>query len=207
MGVVTLLNFRTEIISAMSGRVTEAADVAKMNRWVNAGYLEVTGAIDFAELDAVFNVATVDGTVEYAGPTDAAGWRSVFDETNDLLLERVSLEQLYRRERSIKNIPDFWSRRGDTLILSPTPNAVINERLLYKKNAAILDDDADLTAISGTWDHAIYLLAMSSAHLSFSEENRATFWRNLAVAYIQSRFTEGDLISGRFVAPAPAQGQ
>lgn len=200
MGVVTLLNFRTDVISALAGRVKEADDAVQMNRWINAGYLEVTGAVDFPELDDVFNVATSSGVNEYAGPTDSAGWIGVYDESNDTLLERVTLNQLYRRDRSTNDTPEFWTRRGDTLILSPTPDAVINERILHKITPALLDDDSDKTAIPGTWDQAIYMLAVSNGHLSFAEENRATFWRNNAVAYIQSRFTEGNVIASRFAA-------
>jgi len=200
MGVITLLNFRTDVIAALQERATEIDDSAQINRWINAAYLDVTGAVDFPELDDVFNIATVDGTSEYAGPLDSAGWLSVFDESNDDLLERVSLSQLFRRDRSTKGTPEFWSRRGDTLILSPTPDAVINERILHKITPAILNDDADKTVLPGTWDQVIYLLAVSNGHLRFAEENRATFWRNNAVAYIQSRFTEGNVIAARFAA-------
>lgn len=200
MGVTTLLNFRTDVIAALASRITELDNSAQINRWINAGYMEVTGAVDFPELDDVFNVATSSGVDEYAGPTDSAGWVGVYDESNDTLLERVTLSQLYRRDRSTNDTPEFWSRKGDTLILSPKPDTVINERIIHKKTPALLDDDADLTSIPGTWDQAIYLLAVSNGHLSFAEENRATFWRNLAVAYIQSRFTEGNVIAARFAA-------
>lgn len=204
-GIRTLINIRTDVITAINNRLVEGTDDDRLNQFINAAYFEIAGGIDFPELDEVFDISTVASTIEYAGPTDSFGWKFIYDETNDSLLERVSAEQLFRRARTTDATPEFWTRRGEKIIFSPTPDAVIAEKLYYKKIPSALSADGDKTTIPPTWDHGIYLLAVANAHLSFAEENRATFWRNLAVAYIQSRVTEGDLKSGQFTV-LPPQG-
>lgn len=193
-GTKDLATFRSDLDSQLGNR---GFGNTLFDQWVNESYLELTGGIRFPELLASFTVATVSGTVSYAGPTDSIGWEVVYDETNDQVLERIDRHDFYRQLRTVNNTPEFWMRDQDRLFLSPTPDAVISERILHIKQPTLLAASTAKTVIPAHWDYAIELLALSRGHAHAVEEDRSAHTRNLAINYIQSRMTEKDFMFGQ----------
>lgn len=201
-GTKDLSVFRSDLDSQLGNR---GFGNTLFDQWVNESYLEITGGIRFPELLASFTVATVASTVSYAGPTDSVGWEVVYDETNDTVLERIDRHDFYRQLRSVDATPELWMRDQDQLFLSPTPDAVISERILHVKQPTLLAAATDKTVIPAHWDYAIELLALSRGHAHAVEEDRSAHTRNLAINYIQSRLTEKDFMFGQF-EPVTVQG-
>lgn len=202
-GIKTLGIFRSDIESQLGGR---GFGNTLVDQWVNSAYLELTGAVKFPELMDSFTVATVDGTVSYAGPTNSIGWEAVYDDTNNKVLERIDRHDFYRQLRTVKGTPEFWMRDQDQMFLLPTPDAIISERILHIKQPTLLSAAGHVTVIPAHWDYAIELLAVSRGLAHAVEEDRSAHWRNLAINYIQSRLTETDLIAGPFRPVSTAQG-
>lgn len=202
MGIMTLADLRTDVESALGAR---GFTDPQLDRWINAAYYAIAGGVDLKEMDASFAVTGIVGTFSYTGPTDSIAWLLVFDSTNDEVLERIDLNDFYRRARSTNAQSRYWSRQGDNLLLDPPPDATDAFSLIYKKSPTVLSGVGDVTLLPAMWDQAIFLLSVAYGQLTVGEENRATFWNNQAAAYIGSRITENNAISGRFDATQAAR--
>jgi len=200
MGILTLAEYRTDIEAALGSR---AYGTILTDQWTNSAYYEVSGVMEHPEMFNTFSVPTVASTSSYAGPTNSIGWRFVEDVDNDTVLEFIALEDFYRRSRVTEGVPDKWTRTIDTLVLHPTPNAIINLKIHYTLEPTALSSSGHKTILPAMWDHAVFLLAVERGHLHAHEENRAALWRNNAVTYIQGLMTQRMIATSQFDLAVP----
>jgi hypothetical protein len=186
MGVMTLADFRSELNDVVGDRAVVAA--ARVNRWINFGYLDVTGAVEFAELEELPTVNTAIGTESYAVPADARAVLGVM--TPDKMLGWMPKHEWMRIRNSTTGAPIRWTRLGNQLKISPIPSSVMTLTLLIKKEAAALALDTDVTVLPDTWDLAIHYLSVSHAWYALKELASGTAWLNRAISYIQTRAIE-----------------
>lgn len=188
MGYMALSDFRTEVQSALGNR--DFSD-ARLDRWINFGYLDLVGAIDFEELISTTPLNTQIGLTSYTIPVDDVRLiQLIQDNTNQNLLQFINKAEFYRLDLVTQGTPIKWTRVGDLISLNPTPSAIVQLTIVYARDADRLINVGDVTVLPDTWDAAVVLLATYHGLLAIGQEQRATQWFARAVNYIQSRVTQ-----------------
>lgn len=190
MGALDLSDFRGELDLIFGDRsITNEETI--FNRWINFGYLEITGALDFEELEEHDDTITTSASDdEYGAPTDALAIKLIKDLTNDQTLEWVSKPDLFRRPVGGEGEPLYWTRHKGDIYLRPTPDGAYNLRIFYKKSPTLLSGNGDQTVLQDMWDQAIVYFSASHGFMMLGEEQRGVAWYNRGVRYSQSRMTE-----------------
>lgn len=205
MGMMQLSEFREELIAVLGTRID--IDAPRVDRWVNFGYLDVTGSVEFEELeeerDYVVN-ATEDSTVLEADVRSVLGVRSSLG----MLQWMPRYEWL--RMKGISGVALKWTRVGSAIKVSPASTTGITLNAIVKTESARLTDDTDTSVIPQTWDMAIHYMAVSHAFFAVDETSNGVVWFNRAVAYMKTRANdEGrkmvDPAIGGLAPPSPAR--
>lgn len=208
MGVLTLLQIRTEVDSSM-GNKTNVLD-PRLDTWINLAYNEIASAIDFVELDDEFDIVTVVGTSEYAGPTNPLAVNLLRDENNERLLTWIPKNEYFRLNRSTNGTVMRWTRRGSQILVWPPPDAIVTLRAQYKRTPPSLATDGDVTILPSFIDNALIFLGTAYGLLATGEDRRAITWVNRAAQYLGTRITDQDfsfLLGGLAKSqPTPSEG-
>ncbi len=191
MGVLTLLELRTEVDSSM-GNKTDIPD-PRVDTWINLAYIDVASGIDFSELDGELVIPTVVGQNNYVGPVDPLVVDLVRDDTNDNLLTWVPKNEYFRLNRSINGPVKRWTRSAAEILVFPPPDAIVSLTAFFKVTPALLGADGDVTILPSFVDNALILLAPAYGLLATGEDQRAIVWLNRAINFLQSRLTNQDL--------------
>ena len=192
MGYMTLANFRTDVQSALGSK--GIAD-GRLDRWINFGYHDLAGSVDFETLESETTTATVASTQTIAVPTGAEIIKLVKDTTNDSLLGWVPKTELFRRSITPTAVPEVWSRHGDLIYFAPVPNAIINMFIVHKNPPTRLTASGNTSTFPDIWDPAVFLLSVHHGLLALGEDQRSASWLGRAISYIGSRITEVDMHS------------
>lgn len=187
MGFMTLADFRTDLQSSMGDR---NIDSDRLDRWVNFGYIDISGAIEFEALEATTSRTTVATDSDVLVPDDLMIVKAVRDNTNDRLLGWIHKNEYFRRSAAVGGKPTHWTRHGNSILLHPVPAGAYQLDIIYQTFPSLLLGDADTTILPNMWDIAIHQLSVYHGLQSVGEEQRASLWYNRAVNYIQSRMTE-----------------
>lgn len=191
MGVLTLLEIRTEVDSVMGNRTS--VDDPRIDTWINLAYIDIASGIDFPELDGELVIPTVIGQNNYIGPVNPLVVDLVRDDTNDNLLTWVPKNEYFRLNRSTNGPVKRWTRSAAEILLFPPPSVVVNLTAFFKVTPVILVLDGDVTILPGYVDNALILLAPAYGLLATGEDERAIVWLNRAINFLQSRLTNQDL--------------
>lgn len=194
MGFMTLDNFRTDLQSALGDRgiVNE-----RLDRWINFGYLDICGSIDFEVLDEEDTTQSISTGANTANvPAGALIVKLVKDTTNDNLLGWIPKPEFHRLSASATGAPTKWTRHKNQIFVHPKPTATTAIRIIYKKPPTRLINATDVTVLPDVWDAAVFMLAVSYGMLALGEEQRAGVWLQRVVHYIQTRMTEERMHSG-----------
>ncbi len=192
MGFMTLTDFRNDLQSALG----EAGhDNDKLDRWINAGLLMLTGAMDFEVYDGDVTIPTVTATASITAPVDAMVIKAVKDVTTDYLLRWIKKVEYHRLETNLTGTPKKWTRHADKILLHPVPSSVVSLKVIYKKSPARLTAATDKTQIDTMWDPAIHMLSVYMGWLAVGQNARARDWLENATNYINSRLTESGMES------------
>lgn len=191
MGVLTLLQIRTELDSTMGSRTN--VDDPRRDVWINLAYTDIASGIDFTELDDDLAIPTVAGQNNYTGPVNPLIVQLVRDEDNDNLLTWIPNSEYFRLDRSVATgSPLRWTRRGNEILIFPNPGGVINLLAFFKQTPPTLVADGDVTVLPPYVDNGILLLGIAYGLLAVGEDARAITWANRAIAYLGSRLTGQD---------------
>ena len=191
MGVLTLLQIRTELDSSMGTRSN--VDDPRRDVWINLAYTDIASGIDFTELDDEFAIVTVQGQHNYIGPPNPLVVQMVRDEDNDNLLTWIPNSEYFRLDRTVTQAePARWTRRAGEILIFPDPDSVINLLAFFKITPPVLVDDGDITVLPAYVDNGILLLGIAYGLLAVGEDQRATVWANRAITYLGSRLTGQD---------------
>ena len=190
MGYMTLDDFRTDLQSALGDRGFENP---RLDRWINHGYLDLAGSVDFEVLNTDASIDTVAATQTIDTPSGAMIVQLVRDQDNDNLLGWVPKVEFFRRSASVSGKPTHWTRHGDLIYLYPIPDDAYEMWVPYKAAPELLAATLDVSVLPDIWDLAIFYLSAHHALVALGDEQRAASWFSRAVLYIQSRMTETDL--------------
>jgi len=190
MGAIALSTYRSDLQSALGDR---GLDNTRLDSWINQGYYDLAGAVDFEVMDTNSTVATVSSVQTITTPTNALIVKFLKDTTSDNLLGWLPKMELFRRAITPTAQPKYWTRHAASIYLSPVPDAAYNMFIVYKKPPTKLTAVGDVSTFADTWDTAVFQLAVHHALLALGEEQRAVAWLQRAILYIQSRMTETDL--------------
>ena len=189
MGAWALSDFRDELAAVFSSRgITNP----QYTRWINLAKREVESAIQFEALQSAQYFSTVADQRAYAMPTDFLSIISILDRTSNQALIRTDIENIELRRYRSTGAPKFWARRGNELLLSPTPDSVYEIEALLNVESAELSADADVTSIPNYWDNAIFLLAAHYGWLILGEIEMAEKWMERYLNYMRSRLQDSD---------------
>jgi hypothetical protein len=187
MGFMTLENFRDDLESAMGDR---GIGELRLARWVNFGYIDISGAIEFEMLETTSQFTTSNGNRSIPVPSNVMIVKGVRDRSNDRLLGWIQKNEYFRRSSLSTGQPTQWSRHGNEILLYPVPDGGYSIDVMYQTFPTLLINDSDTTILPNMWDVAVHQLSVYYGLQTVGEEQRASLWYNRAVNYIQSRMTE-----------------
>ncbi len=192
MGLLTLANFRTDLQSALGDRgITDG----RLDRWINFGYLDLAGAVEFEILANDESIATTGSTQTITAPTNTLIIQFIKDTTSDNLLGWIPKQEMFRRAITPTDTPLNWTRHKTLIYLHPVPDGIFNLMVATMEPPAALSSASGVSLFPDTWDPAIFMLSVHHALLALGEEQRSSAWLARGITYIQSRITEQDLQS------------
>jgi len=117
----------------------------------------------FPELEVEDTLKSTVAGDPYVGiPTGTLIVREIWDRTNDRTLENISWKKYRsytgRANANARGQPTEWTRRGFYIYLHPTPAAVYNMTIDYRKKITSNISGSVTTAIGGEWDDPIVQL-------------------------------------------------
>jgi len=193
MGVMTLADFRTDLQSALGERGFASA---RLDRWINFGYVDLTGAVAFEVLANDEGIATVDSQNYITAPTNTLVITNVRDSTNDILLGWIPKSEYLRRPQTGTGEPTHWTRHAGKILLHPVPDGAYTLDVYTIEPPAVMSIGTAVSVLPDTWDPAIFQLAVHHALLALGDEQRSAAWLSRAITYIGSRLTEADFAQG-----------
>lgn len=190
MGIVTFGEFRADVDSALGSK---GFSLSTLGRWVNYGYLDLAGSVDFEATDTDQTINTTSGVSFVTVPAEATAVKLVKNSSADVLLEWLPKAEFFRRLSVTTGPPTHWTRHGSRIYLHPRPNGVIPLFVVFKRPPAPLVNSSDVTVFPSVWDPAVFMLATHHGMLATGDEVRASAWLARAMNYISSRITESDV--------------
>jgi len=158
--------------------------------------MDLTGALDFDELNDIYDLALTPGENAYDVPEGTRMVKAVIDDYEDRLLDYVDPTEFFRLNRAQEGDPIRWTRYANQIFLHPTPDGDPEYIIMRKMDPAPLVLDGDTTPLSATWDAAVLMLAVYHGMLAIAEnEQRANSWMIRAVTYIQTRATQAEMFT------------
>lgn len=126
--------------------------------WLNYAYFELLCAprFSFYELDAVATIPTVANTQSYNLVSAAPDFwfiMNIRDNTNQRIVQRRYIKDV-DRVYATTGQPVHYARFQNTIVLDPTPDAVYQLLLRYRKRPALLGA-SDSLAIQIEWDEIL----------------------------------------------------
>jgi hypothetical protein len=156
--------------------------------WVNRAYIQLTTQdrfwglrrnFYFPQLETSSTATTVDGTAYVSVPTDALIIRDVYDETNNVHLDKIShheyVDYTDRATSTSEGKPTEWVRSGSYIYLHPTPDSAYTVRIYYRKIPTVLALNTDTTVIGAEWDMPIITLAAYHGKLWTNDYEKAKY--------------------------------
>lgn len=184
MGFVTYQQFQDEVTAVVGARSDMVTN--RIGKWVNFAYLDVTGAIEFEELEVLEPIIIgADGSGNLS-----ARARAITALSGPIGLLQWIPKHEFLRVQGQTGTPNRWTRIGNAIRVIPSPNADTSFTGMVRIDPPDLSAPGDVTVLPNTWDVAIQYLAISHCFYAVGEDNRAVGWFNRAVAYIQTRAKE-----------------
>jgi len=179
----------TAILKLRLGQRTQYDDIGGINYHgvlINQAYKQLTSAHRLPLVEKSFyfpqmhvvspSIPTVDGQAYVNAPSDTLRVRHVFDKTTPHKLDWMSIpwyvSQDTRADTTAEGAPLKWSRDGNRIYIFPTPDAVYDLEVWYRRVAADLSA-SQTTLIGAEWDGAIIALAAYKGHIWLGEYDRA----------------------------------
>lgn len=208
MGLMTLERLEARLQKILGNR---GLDELVLRDYIQLGYTEVVGHLEFESEKVCAHFLTVDGTSEYSLPEGLLGVISVTrlgnNEARDFRLRRSDLRNFAAMQRSTatevrRGAPEIWARRRGAFLLWPTPDAEYRVDVYYYQEMPLLEAAEDTTIIPGSFDWSIICFA---AYIGFSEHGEdatADQWYQKGIIHMRSRKTDADYEQGTEALPA-----
>lgn len=190
MGYMTLADFRTDVQSTLGSR---GLANATLDRYINFGYLDVTGAMNFEILNSENSLSTTINQQYVDAPSNLISIKMIRNVNSGKPLIWIPLEELFRRPSVPTAQMDSWHLFGSRVYLRPTPNAVYSLNAFCKKSPTRLTAVGDVSVLPHEFDTAILMLANYYGFLLTNQESRAAYWLGLAINNLQSKIVPSDV--------------
>ena len=174
MGTLTYTQMKDRLRFMHGMRLDFSSPIDYYGQWISTSYLTLTTAnrlysiqrnFYFPELETDTSASPYTPTVAHQAyvsvPSDCLIIRQIHNLTSDALLTATTW-YLYMKatgRASTYAKPTQWIRRGTKIFLLPTPDAVYNLNVSYRKRPDALSDASDTTEIGAEWDEPIIKLA------------------------------------------------
>lgn len=149
-----------QIASAVGTRVgdTSSSFSTTIKGYINQRYERIYKRFNWPTINPSYSFSTVVGTNDYDLPTDFKNELYVFDGTNLIDIDNISLQELERNYSSALNdsgnpihyaVYDYMSTDDEPLVskkirLYPNPSAVITVKIPYQMKPVALVESAEL---------------------------------------------------------------
>ena len=210
MGVMTLLDFQTDLISSLQRTPTNP----QLTRWINQALKEFGYAFRFHELESLTTFLTVQGKNTYVigsgqdiNVSDLRYIEELRKTAPGITASNPRIGRILPETRSayLKGVGDtaattlqgeplWYHKFGATVYLRPIPDATVTTiELDYYKTITSFVNPTDVSPLHEDWDEAIFLGALYRGFRSFGEYDRWLNIRNEFLTIIRSRQTEFEL--------------
>lgn len=193
MGLMTLARFQAHITANPAIQGLTGIDLELVRDWVNMGYFELIGAVEFDALKKCASLTTVQDVRSYKLPTRFIDLIGLQDRSSGTFITKTNLRNLQRLSSNETGYPRFWTRKEDALVLWPLPDDEYDMFVYYVAEPLPLTASTDVTILSSTWDKAILLFALESALRENNQFDAADKVFTRVMANIKSRIKDGEL--------------
>ncbi len=186
----TLLTMRTELALRLGGREDIAA--GRIDRWINAAYLEIADSLKLPALDASF-VFSIDGDDVVLLPAILQEVKHVSivegltpSPGADKQLEFMSVDS-YRKAPAEEGWPSYYTfqQRVMAFYASPTGLGTLTVDAVVLPNK--LEADTDSSILGMSWDEALMTLALSKCHTGLQEYDEGAQLYNVYLSMVRSK--------------------
>lgn len=190
-----LSDIRTETLN--HGFDTGLFSSSRLNQYINDGYLLACARVNWYGEEASNDFSTVNGTINYAWPTDVGRIRHVYDTSRDVRLLPVSLREIDNSGLPGSGPPQYYALDGSNFHIWPTPDGVYPIEVRYWKQPALLSNDDDEPIIPAKWHHLLWRYACAQCYaseddLGMSAQWEASFEKYLAEFAADVKFPDTD---------------
>jgi len=208
MGDYTYADFKERLTRELWQRDDISALVGP---WINAAYmdlgtrnrfweLKIPINFEFPELNVTASTTTADGTPYVNRPAELLHLYTVFDNTNNRKLDKMSPREYFsktdRSTTAAEGQPTNWTRYGTYLYLWPTPAAAYSLSIYYRRRPAMLSAETDKTVLGAEWDEPTLKLAVIQSLMRLKQYENAMAERADWLAKVQDLigiYTKEDL--------------
>lgn len=180
---------KSEVISRLGNRT----DIdARVERWINQAFFELllNPRFSFFELDLSATFVTANGTGTYSLATIAPDMWFILDITdtdNSRHLSRSHFQVLDRITGTSGQVTRYY-RFGMDVIFDPTPDAIYNMRLRYRKRPADVSSTNNTFEGLGTeWEEPIATLSTIKGFEALDQRAKAQELRTLLETIMPTR--------------------
>lgn len=180
----TRLSMRDEVVYIIGNRTELNTDADK---WVQRAYHHITQAIELPEAAAVATIAMIIGTRAYELPSDYFSVYSVRNDTTNKRMFQVENGKYDALSTVTSTSPDRYTIFVKTINVHPTPNAIDDVQVRYRKIFADLATDNTAHVLPDIWDEAIVILASAYGFDHLNEIERARHYKGQARSFIREQ--------------------
>jgi len=163
----------------------------RLDDWINDGLMDVTGAVEFQELECMTTSQTTPGEDSVALPNDLYAIKNIKIDGEGRIL-RVTTSEWFthsHEDPDSEGVPEIWARDRNTLRLFPIPGDVYDLRLHYQREHSSLSVETERTEMGATWDRGVILAAAHHASMDLGEVARANDFLSRLSSYASSRIS------------------
>lgn len=180
----TRLSMRDEVVYIIGNRTELNADADK---WVQRAYHHITQAVELPEAAAVATVPMIIGTRAYALPTNYFSVYSVRNVTTNKRMFQVEQGRYDALSTVTSAPPDRYAIFFQTINVHPTPDAIDDVQVRYRKVFTDLTTDATAHALPDVWDEAIIMLASAYGFDHLNEIERSRHYKGQTRSFIRAQ--------------------
>jgi hypothetical protein len=170
----TLLDLTNNVLAYGFSSARYLDDV---QRWINEAQVVVARQINLPTETTSVDITTTLNDNSYELPSNFARIINIFQGAEEDVLEELSVDDFDETDKTETAEPIYYIVIGNTLYLSPTPNATYTFTLRYYKLPSTMGA-TDSPEISSEYEHLLETYALSKAFRRESDFEASMFYRN-----------------------------
>ena len=175
--------YRASVRAALGHPPQDMISDQEVDDAINESYYEIARLFAHRRLKRDTTITTVDGTQEYALPSDYFWMRYVRDGTNAKTLVHKNLEFIQETYGTDTGQPEHWETEDQNLMLGATPDGTYTLREWYMARPARLTATVQKDVLDEEWEEILKRGAIYRGFYTVGEYDRQihTFnmWKRL----------------------------